>query len=59
MGDNARRPPAHLNGAHLLQYKRQREKIPLAALPNVNSQDEQWNEHYPYFLSWGGGGGGG
>lgn len=50
-----RRPPAHLNCAHLLQYKRQQQQIPLVALPNVNSQDEQWNEHYPHFLSWRGG----
>lgn len=43
-GDNAhidRRPLAHLNCAHLLQYKRQQEQIPLITLPNVNSQDEQ------------------
>lgn len=57
-GDNTRidrRPPAHLNCAHLLQYKRQQEQILLITLPNVNSQDEQWNEHYPHFLSWRGG----
>lgn len=37
----------HLNCAHFLQYKRQ-----LVTLPNVNSQDEQRNKHYPHFLSW-------
>lgn len=58
MGDNTRidrRPPAHLNCPHLLQYKRQQVQIPLITLPNVNSRDEQWNGHYPYFLSWRGG----
>lgn len=36
MGDNTRidrRPPAHLNCAPLLQYKRQREQIPLIRPP--------------------------
>lgn len=50
-GDNARidrRPPARLNCAPLLQHKRQQAQIPLIALPNVNSQDEHWNEHYPH-----------
>lgn len=60
IGDNTRsdrRPPARLSCAPLLQYKKQQEQIPLITLPNVNSQDEQWNEHYPHFLSWRGGGG--